>query len=513
MHTNVLIIGSGIGGLSLAIELSKLNPEVKITILTKEDAFESNTRYAQGGIAAVMTSTEDSFEAHVTDTLSSGKGLCDREVVQMVVEQAPDRINDLLKLGVRFDRDEKNNLQYALEGGHSKPRIVHYKDITGFEIEAALLRKINTLGNVRLLSNTITSDIEVETTGHETRCTGAYVYNESLNTLTKLMADVTVLATGGCGQVFLNTTNPQVATGDGYAMCYRAGVRLKNMRFMQFHPTSLYTQAQSSVSFLISEAVRGFGAHIVDGRGKRFLFAYDTRGELATRDVITSAIMRHLESGDDDHIYLDLRHLSAKKCEKRFPGIVSELKKHNLSIQHHLIPVVPSAHYQCGGVHVNKQAQTNIPNLYAVGEVACTGLHGANRLASNSLLEALVFSYNAARSIAISLACPQKYSNLLSSKTEKVERHVNNNYVSNHVTNLKKIMSSAFFSSEENSISKALEYIALISNKAEEEIRSKCYSGKLLLLRNLFQTAHLILSDKLEMQMKHGIRENMLQKK
>lgn len=497
MKADVLIIGSGIAGLSLAIRLNQLNPGLKIHIVTKADAFESNTRYAQGGIAAVMDRLKDSFENHIQDTLDCGKGLCDADVVEMVIRQAPERIQELIALGVSFDNDKKNALELGLEGGHSQPRIVHAKDKTGFEIEKILLERVRQCHMIYLEDNVLVADLATEEQNGTVVCTGAIVYNADSGRLTKVPADVTVLATGGCGQVYLNTTNPSIASGDGYAMAKRAGAVLKNMRFMQFHPSSLYQGLEQSVSFLISEALRGFGAHIVDSEEKRFLFAYDDRGELATRDILSAAIFKHLELTKKDCVYLDLRHLDSEAVTKAFPIIATELKKLKYNIQYDLIPIIPSAHYQCGGVVVNKEAQTSIQNLYALGEVTCTGLHGANRLASNSLLEALVYAHNAAKSIHERID-PQEKTNTSPSALYNSVKPLPNKPIGQHITRIKKMMTNTAFSKVEEELILTLNHIEQVLAIVEEEILHKRYSEELLQLRTIAQTAQLIMTDRIE---------------
>ena len=497
MEADVLIIGSGIAGLSLAIRLNQLNPDLKIHIVTKAHAFECNTRYAQGGIAAVMDSINDSFENHIRDTLDCGKGLCNEDVVEMVIRQAPSRIKELIELGVSFDSDEKNNLELGLEGGHSKARIVHSKDKTGFEIEKILLDCVRQCNDICLEDNILVSDLATEEQNGMVRCIGAIEYDPAFGRLNILPATVTVLASGGCGQVYLNTTNPLIATGDGYAMAQRAGAKLTNMRFMQFHPTSLYLGMDQSVSFLISEALRGFGAYIVDAEEKRFLFSYDNRGELATRDIISSAIFRHMEITKTDCVYLDLRHLDSDACAEAFPIILTELKKLKYTIRYDLIPIIPSAHYQCGGIVVNTEAQTSISNLYALGEVTCTGLHGANRLASNSLLEALVYSHNAAHSILNRIA---SYSSNISSPLtlSKSVKPLPNKQINEHITRIKKMMTRTAFSIELEEQLLTLNHIGKVLAIVEEEILNKYYSKELLQLRNIAQTAQLIMVDRIE---------------
>lgn len=495
-NTDILIVGSGIGGLSLAIKINSLNPDLKITLITKADAIESNTRYAQGGIAAVLDNINDSFESHINDTLKCGAGLCNKSIVEMVVRKAPERIKELVNLGVQFDKKPNGNIHLALEGGHLAPRVAHHKDKTGFEVETVLLNEVKKRKNITLISHQIVIDLITTKDQSNTICTGVFVYEYLTNKIKTIAAKTIVLATGGCGQVYHNTTNPLVATGDGYAMAYRAGAKLENMRFVQFHPTALYQKNHNTVSFLISEAVRGFGAHVIDENENRFLFIYDKRGELATRDIVSAAIFEHMQAKKTDYVYLDLRHLNATAFTNHFPVITEKLNELGYDIATDLIPIVPSAHYQSGGVKVNEKAQTNIVNLYALGEVSCTGLHGANRLASNSLLEALVFSHEAAINIVDHIDAIK----LKSIATEKhnspqQDSNADNNWIQKDVVLLKKAMSDAMFQSENYNYKKVLDSIQQIIEKTEQELAQNNYSVELLSLRNLATTGKIIIED------------------
>lgn len=395
-----LIFGSGIAGLSLALEISKLG---KIAVITKKTRAESNTNYAQGGIASV-TSEEDSFELHVRDTLIAGAGLCREDVVRKIVSAGPERISWLLNLGLKFSEREENGLRgfdLGKEGGHSKRRILHAKDVTGREIERALLESVAAEKNIKIFENHFAIDLIISTKlglPGPRRVLGAYVLDRLSGEVRTFLAPVVVLATGGCGKVYLYTTNPDIATGDGVAMAHRAGVPIANMEFIQFHPTCLYHK--DAKSFLISEAVRGEGAYLLNQAGERFMKNYDPRGELAPRDIVARAIDAEIKRRGDKCVYLDLRHKGDDFIRERFPNIYRTCLKYGIDATDDLIPVVPAAHYQCGGVVCGVDGRTSIRGLYALGEVACTGLHGANRLASNSLLEALVMAHEAAKTIA-----------------------------------------------------------------------------------------------------------------
>ena len=397
--TDILIIGSGIAGLFFAIKIGKKRPDLSIAIMTKDKVKNSNTQLAQGGIAVVTDCIEDSFEQHIQDTLKSGGGLCDEEVVKMVIHQAPERLNELIDIGVSFDKNKSGIWNLGLEGGHSQHRILHHKDISGAEIEKNLIETIKQLPNITLLEDHLVIDVDTKKNNGRINCTGAF-YCDKINKKVKyIRAKTIVLSTGGCGQIFKNTTNPEIATGDGIAIASRAGAVIKDMQYIQFHPTALYEENKNPF-FLISEAVRGFGAHIVNEDQKRFIFKDDIRGELATRDIVSHAISKEIEMSGNPYVYLDCRHLDFEEFCSHFPSITDYCKTIGLYPEKDLIPIVPVAHYQCGGINVNKKSQTNIKNLYAIGECSRTGLHGKNRLASNSLLEALVFAHQASEHIA-----------------------------------------------------------------------------------------------------------------
>lgn len=395
MKTDVLVIGAGIAGLSFAIKVANARPDVSVLVLTKSDSENCNTARAQGGIAVVLDKVKDSFEQHIEDTIKSGKGLNNRKVVEMVVSKAPERLQELIQWGTSFDSNELGELELGLEGGHSQKRIVHHKDFTGMEMESKLLSRAESLSNITFIDYYFVTDLVVEQFEAGRCCKGIKVLDRGNRKEISIGSKLTFLATGGSGRIFKNTTNPSVATGDGIAMAYRAGATISKMNFFQFHPTALYTKDAHAL-FLISEAVRGFGAHLVDSEGKRFMFKYDLQGELATRDVVSAAIVEEMRSSGEDSVFLDCRHLEVEAFAAKFPTIVEHCSSLGLDLKKDLIPVVPAAHYQCGGIAVDKFSRTSIENLYASGECAYTGLHGSNRLASNSLLEALVFSHQAA---------------------------------------------------------------------------------------------------------------------
>ncbi len=380
VFTDILIIGGGIAGLRAALSIPD---DLRVLVVTKDKIDQSNSNYAQGGIAGVM-SPEDRFENHVEDTIVAGAGLCDRQVVESVIREAPSQINDLVDMGTKFDL-EGSHIALGKEGGHSHHRIVHaLGDSTGFEVMRAIIEQSRAAKNVEIWEKTFTLDLIT----FEGRCVGALVYRHRRGKLL-IWAKQIILASGGVGMVYRETTNPPVATGDGMAAAYRAGVALRDMEFMQFHPTVLYVAGSSR--FLISEAVRGEGAFLRDKNGVRFMPSEDPRAELAPRDVVAQAIVRNMDKTQHSNVYLDLSHIDPVKVMTRFPGIAKVCMNFGLDIRKDPIPVRPGAHYMIGGMEVDNYGQTNLPGLWGAGEVTSSGLHGANRLASNSLLEGLVY--------------------------------------------------------------------------------------------------------------------------
>jgi L-aspartate oxidase len=398
-RTDFLVIGSGIAGLTFALKAAKFG---KVSIVTKANLDDTNTRYAQGGIAAVF-SEPDNFEKHIKDTLIAGDGFCDEAVVRMVVEEAPERINDLIQMGVSFDRKEDGTYDLAKEGGHSEHRILHHKDKTGEAIQKTLVEQVRSEPNIEIFEHHFA--IEILTQHHlgdvlkknypDIKCFGAYVADLVNQKVISFLSRITVIATGGMGNVYMTTTNPEIATGDGVAMVYRAKGTIENMEFVQFHPTSLY-DPNKRPSFLITEALRGYGAVLKNIAGEKFMNRYDSRGSLAPRDIVARAIDNEMKIWGDDYVWLDCTHLKAEGLKDHFPNVYEHCMARGIDITKDMIPVVPAAHYSCGGIKVDMDGQSNINRLYALGEAASTGLHGANRLASNSLIEAAVYSHRAA---------------------------------------------------------------------------------------------------------------------
>lgn len=401
MHkTDILVIGAGVAGLSFAIRMADRRPDLTITVLTKTNEKETNTSYAQGGVAAVWNHQIDNFKKHIEDTLDAGDGLCDEDIVRIVIEEGPQRVEDIIRWGARFDKNTTGKYDLGREGGHSENRILHYKDLTGWEIQRTLNEKVKEYKNVHFLKHYFALDLitqhhkgrNITRQTPDIECYGAYVLNKESKEIETFLARKTVLCTGGAGQVYKSTTNPAIATGDGMAMMYRAKGRLANMEFVQFHPTSLYDPtADGGHSFLVSEAVRGYGGVLRTAHGDEFMQKYDDRKSLAPRDIVARAIDKEMKERGDDYVYLDCTHLDHDGFLAHFPTIYEKCKSIGIDPMKDFIPVVPSCHYVCGGIYTDEMGCTSIANLYAAGECTCSGLHGANRLASNSLLEGLVF--------------------------------------------------------------------------------------------------------------------------
>ncbi len=498
--TDYLIIGSGIAGLTLAIKLAEKFPEKEITLVTKAGESESNTKYAQGGIAVVIDKLRDSFEKHIEDTIRVGAGLNKREVVEAVVREAPERLEELIEWGASFDRDKKGKLLLGMEGGHSEERIVHHKDITGFEMEQTLIHRIARLSNIKVFQHYFAIDLVTEHhAGHdvdsmdEIRCYGAYVLNRQTLEVELFLADYTTLATGGVGQVYQYTTNPEIATGDGIAMAYRARARIADMEFVQFHPTALYEPGVSP-AFLISEAVRGAGAHLVHEDGERFMLRYDDRAELASRDIVARAIDQEMKLRGAKCVFLDCTHIPQDEFNNHFPNIREKCLSIGIDPAKDLIPVVPAAHYLCGGVVTDLEGRTSVKNLFASGECACTGLHGANRLASNSLLEGVVFSHHIFEMISkhpdaepFDFDFPEWEEPAVKTPREQILINHSRNELRQMMSNYVGIVRS------DERLKRASARLAILWRETEELYDRSEISVSLCELRNMIAVAHLII--------------------
>lgn len=508
MTTDYLVIGSGIAGLTFSVKIAEKFPDRKVVIVTKSNEDESNTKYAQGGVAIVSNEEEDSFKKHITDTLIAGDGLCNKAVVEMVIKEGPDRLEELLLWGANFDLNDMGKFDLGKEGGHSEYRIIHHKDITGYEIERALLLKAHQLPNISILSHHFAIDLvtnhHLKSNNIETlSCFGAYVLDQKLNTVFTVKSNNTLLASGGIGCVYGHTTNPVIATGDGIAMAYRAKAKIMDMEFVQFHPTALY-EAKGESSFLISEAVRGFGAYLRDKSGNRFMLDYDDRAELASRDIVSQSIDNELKKSGETHVYLDCTHLDLDAFINHFPNIYNKCLEHHIDIKTDWIPVVPASHYLCGGVEVDENGKTTIDNLYACGECSRTGLHGANRLASNSLLEALVYAHNIYKVHATT-----NYSfntieipNWDDEGTKIPKEHI---LIQHNLKRLQALMRDYVGIVRSNKrLKSAIKHLDLIHEEVEDLYRESKITTSLCELRNMVNVAHLIIKQSLNRTQNKG---------
>lgn len=498
--TDFLVIGSGISGLSFAIKAARLG---SVTIVTKKAKVDTATNLAQGGIAAVL-SPNDSFALHIEDTLRSGAGLCHEDIVKLVVETGPARIEELIRLGVQFQSEagDPSHLDLGKEGGHSARRIAHAMDLTGRKIEEGLLAQVAANPRITVLENHLAVDLLVSSkTGtpyqpHDSfsdQCLGAYVFDRETGRIDTYQAKATVLCTGGTGKVYLYTTNPDIATGDGIAMAYRAGGKVGNLEFVQFHPTCLYHPQVKN--FLISEAVRGEGGRLIDQRGQAFMHKYDARGDLATRDTVARAIDSEMKASGDDCVYLDITHQPAEFLKNRFPTIYNKCLSLGIDMTKVPIPVVPAAHYMCGGVVTDQWGRTNIEGLFAFGEAACTGLHGGNRLASNSLLEAVVFAHQAY------LECEREWPELSDAALPEVaewfagaaQRIEENVLVSHNWDQIRRLMwNYVGIVRTEKRLALVQERLRVIAGEVNQHYRDYILTPDLIELRNIAQVAELI---------------------
>lgn len=504
MQTDFLVIGSGIAGLTYALKVAEACPDKKVTILTKTQSDETNTKYAQGGIAGVMDMDKDSFEKHIEDTLIAGDGLCNRHIVEIVVKEGVERIEEIIAWGARFDKESDGDYKLGKEGGHSEYRILHHKDVTGKEMERALLEAISRKANVQLLNHCYVLDIITQhhlgflitKSTPDIECYGVYVLNLGTNKIEKILSKITLLAAGGNGQVYRSTTNPAIATGDGVAMVYRAKGRIENMEFIQFHPTALYETGIRGHNFLITEAVRGDGGILRNHAGEAFMERYDERKDLAPRDIVARAIDNEMKIAGTEHVYLDCRHFEKEKFIEHFPNIYEKCLSIGIDISKHMIPVAPAAHYSCGGIKTDEYARTSIKHLYAAGECASTGLHGANRLASNSLLEAMVFAHRAyldAVAIIGKLTNSEIEKNIPAWKTDGTNAPKEMILITQSVKELKLLMSDYVGIVRNNErLRRAMKRIDLLYEETEALYQRTIVSPQLCELRNMITVAYLI---------------------
>ncbi|MDP4822180.1 MAG: L-aspartate oxidase [Saprospiraceae bacterium] len=500
-NSDVLIIGAGIGGLTTAIKLATQDPALRITVLTKTDESESNTRYAQGGVAAVWDTSVDSFDKHIEDTLIAGDGLCDEAIVRIVVEEGPVRVREIIEWGARFDKNRQENYDLGKEGGHSANRILHYKDITGWEIQRTLLEKAHQLPNITLYDHYFAVDLitqhhlgyTVTRLMPDIECYGAYALNKSNGQIETFRSKITVIATGGAGQVYRDTTNPVIATGDGIAMAYRAKCWIENMEFVQFHPTALYNPAGENPAFLVSEAVRGFGGILKRKDGRPFMEEYDPRGSLAPRDIVARAIDNEMKISGEECMYLDCRHLDKADFLAHFPNIYDKCLSIGIDPMENMIPIVPACHYFCGGIRVDEQGKSSINRLFACGECTSTGLHGANRLASNSLLEALVFGHRIAASVREQLPAIGLQEGIPDWNAAGTTQPGEMVLITQSLKELKEIMSSYVgIVRSDARLKRALDRLHLLFEETEALYDHTVLSPQLCQLRNLITIGYLI---------------------
>lgn len=505
-----LVIGSGIAGLSFALKAAKHG---KVLIVTKSNEDESNTKYAQGGVAVVVDKKEDSFEKHIEDTLIAGDGLCDNEVVEIVVKEGPDRIQEIIDYGTNFDKTNKGYYDLAKEGGHSEFRVLHYKDITGFEIERALLEQIHQQQNIEILTHYFAVDLItqhhlgefVDKSSPDITAYGIYAFNTETNTVEKILSKVTVMASGGAGHIYSITTNPTIATGDGVAMVYRAKGKVRNMEFIQFHPTALHNPGEYP-SFLISEAVRGFGGVLKRRNGEEFMQEYDPRKSLAPRDIVARAIDSELKKSGEDFVYLDIRHRNKADILAHFPNIYAKCLDIGIDMTKDMIPVSPACHYMCGGVLVDKDGKSSIMRLYACGETSSTGLHGANRLASNSLLEALVFAHRIYED-----AIKQFEANVLPDEIpdwdEKGVQLLNEDILVTHnIREMQKVMNDYVgIVRSDFRLERAMRRLGLLYEETEDFYKKTKLSVKLCELRNLIQVSYIVIKSAMMRKESRGL--------
>ncbi len=519
--SDFLVIGSGIAGLTFAIKASELGT---VHIVTKKKDFDSNTNYAQGGIASVFD-PHDSIEAHINDTLTAGAGLCNEKAVRILAESGPQRVQELMNWGVHFSTRQNPNgtvtLDLGREGGHSYNRIVHTKDLTGQEVERALLDEIALRKNIRVFENHTAVDLltqhQLRLTGklvnsyNDITCYGAYILDNTTGVVHIFTAPYTLVATGGIGQIYLHTTNPDIATGDGIAMAYRAGALIADMEFIQFHPTSLYQQGQKDRAFLISEAVRGEGAILLNSRGERFMEKVHPLKELAPRDIVARAIDMELKRLGDQYVYLDISFKDKDFLSSRFPTIYNYCMEVGIDISKEPIPVVPAAHYLCGGIVSDLNGRTSINNLYVSGESACTGVHGANRLASNSLLEGIVFSHRAFCHIK-EIFSPQhkdalpQFPQWDKKGTFDLEEWI---LIQHNIEDVKRVMWDYVGIVRSNRrLERAWRRITLLEEEIQDYYKRSTLTSRLIELRNLITTAKLVVQSALLRKESRGLHYN-----
>ncbi|MBD1385345.1 L-aspartate oxidase [Mucilaginibacter rigui] len=505
-----LVVGSGIAGLSFALKAAKHG---KVLIVTKANEDESNTKYAQGGVAVVVDKKDDSFEKHINDTLIAGDGLCDPVVVEAVVKEGPERIREIIDYGTNFDKTNEGIYDLAKEGGHSEYRVLHYKDITGFEIERSLLEEIHREPNIEILTHYFAVDLItqhhlgefVDKSSADIKCYGIYAFNTENSQVEKIESKITVMASGGAGHIYSVTTNPVIATGDGVAMVYRAKGKVRNMEFIQFHPTALYNPGEYP-SFLISEAVRGMGGILKRTNGEEFMQEYDPRKSLAPRDIVARAIDAEIKKSGEDFVYLDIRHKKKKDIIAHFPNIYAKCLEIGIDMTRDMIPVAPACHYMCGGVLVDHQGRSSINRLYACGECSSTGLHGANRLASNSLLEALVFAHRIYKDAIVDFDNLEIPTNIPDWDEKGVQLSNEDILVTHNIREMQKLMNDYVgIVRSDFRLERAMRRLRLLYEETEDFYKKTKLSVKLCELRNLIQVSYLVVKSAMARHESRGL--------
>lgn len=504
------MVGSGVAGLSFALKAAKHG---KVLIVTKANEDESNTKYAQGGVAVVVDKKEDSFEKHIEDTLIAGDGLCDRAAVEAVVTEGPERINEIIEYGTNFDKTNEGFYDLAKEGGHSEFRVLHYKDITGYEIERSLLEQVHRDPNIEVLTHYFAVDlitqhhlgVFVDKSSRDITCYGIYAFNTRTHNVEKILSRVTVMASGGAGHIYSITTNPTIATGDGVAMVYRAKGKVRNMEFIQFHPTALYNPGEYP-SFLISEAVRGFGGILKRTNGEEFMQEYDPRKSLAPRDIVARAIDAEIKKSGEDFVYLDIRHRSKNDILAHFPNIYAKCLDIGIDMTRDMIPVAPACHYMCGGIMVDHHGRSSILRLYACGECSSTGLHGANRLASNSLLEALVFAHRIYKDAIQNFGNNNIPDNIPDWDEKGVELLNEDILVTHNIREMQKVMNDYVgIVRSDFRLERAMRRLGLLYEETEDFYKKTKLSVKLCELRNLIQVSYLVIKSAMVRKESRGL--------
>jgi len=512
-QVDFLVIGSGIAGLTYALKVAKYG---KVCIATKSNMDDTATSWAQGGIAAVMY-TPDSYEKHIRDTIIAGDGLCDEHIVRFTIQESTDRIKELIRWGAKFDKTKSGRFDLAKEGGHSEYRVLHHKDSTGREIEDTLVQQIKQHPNIEVHENCFTIDlitqhhlgVEVNRRTKDVTCFGAYVLNPRTHLVDTILAKTTLIATGGAGNVYGNTTNPLISTGDGIAMVYRAKGTVENMEFVQFHPTALY-HPEEKPAFLISEAVRGFGAVLRDRQGKEFMHKYDSRLSLAPRDIVARAIDNELKLSGEDYLYLDCRNLNKNELIQHFPTIYAKCLSIGIDFTKDMIPIVPTAHYTCGGIKVDEFGRTSIRHLYASGECSSTGMHGANRLASNSLLESIVFSHRASLDAVQCVKEPSFVNEIPDWNAEGMVLNEEMVLITQSLKELQAIMTSYVGIVRSNlRLKRAFDRLEILYQETEDLYDKSIVTVKICELRNLINVGYLIIKGAINRKESRGLHYSL----